>query len=71
MDASLEDRIRTRAYFLSQGGGGVDHGTHFWLAAERELLAEVASSAAATQLWEGMPAAEPTKPASVSVAERK
>jgi len=69
MDASLEERIRTRAYFLSQGGGGVDDGTHFWLIAEREVLAEVASSAAAARLWEGMPAAETAKPTLVPAAE--
>jgi hypothetical protein len=69
MDASLEDRIRTRAYFLSQGGGGVDDGTHFWLIAEREVLAEVAGSAAASWLWEGMPAAEMATPTHVSAAK--
>ena len=69
MDASLEERIRTRAYFLSQGGGGVDDGAHFWLIAEREVLAEVASSAEATRLWEGKPAAETAKPTLVSAAE--
>jgi hypothetical protein len=55
MAASLEDRIRERAYFLSQGGGGVDDGAHFWLIAERDVLAEVAMESAATQLWEAMP----------------
>jgi hypothetical protein len=69
MDSNLEDRIRTRAYFLSQGGGGVDDGTHFWLIAEREVLAEVASSGAAARLWEGVPAAETAKPTLMSAAE--
>ena len=55
MAVSLEDRIRERASFLSQGGGGVDDGAHFWLIAEREVLAEVAMESAATQLWEAMP----------------
>ena len=53
MPVSLEDRIRNRAHLLSQGGGGVFQGGHFWLIAEREVLIEVAmKSAAAIQLWE-------------------
>jgi len=53
MPVSLEDRIRDRAHFLSQGGGGVFQGGHFWLIAEREVLTEIAMESAATmQLWE-------------------
>lgn len=53
MPVSLEDRIRDRAHFLSQGGGGAFQGGHFWLIAEREVLIEVAMKSAATiQLWE-------------------
>jgi hypothetical protein len=52
MPVSLEDRIRDRAHFLSQGGGGVFQGGHFWLIAEREVLIEVAMESAAIQLWE-------------------
>jgi hypothetical protein len=53
MPVSLEDRIRDRAHFLSQGGGGVFQGGHFWLIAQREVLIEVAMKSAATiQLWE-------------------
>ena len=48
MVQTLHDRIRERSYFLSQRGGGVDDGTHFWLIAEREVLAEVATESAAT-----------------------
>ena len=53
MPASLEDRILDRAHFLSQGGGGVHRGGHFWLIAEREVLTEVAMESAATiQFWD-------------------
>jgi hypothetical protein len=40
-------RIRQRAYFLSLSGGGAGDETHFWLIAEREVLAEVAIENAA------------------------
>jgi hypothetical protein len=50
MKLSLEDRIRQHAYFLWLSGGGAGDETHFWLLAEREVLAEVAiNSAAALQ----------------------
>jgi len=53
MPVSVEDRIRDRAHFLSQGGGGVFRGGHFWLIAEREVRLEVAMESAATiRLWE-------------------
>jgi hypothetical protein len=53
MAVSLEGRIRDRAHFLSQGGGGAFQGGHFWLIAEREVLIEVAmESAASIRLWE-------------------
>jgi hypothetical protein len=52
MAVSLKDRISNRAQFLSQGGGELDHGGHFWLIAEREVLTEVAMESVATQLWE-------------------
>ena len=57
MATTLEDRIRERAYFLSQSGGGADDGTHFWLIAEREVLAEVAMESAATS----QPPVEPAR----------
>ena len=63
MATTLEDRIRERAYFLSQSGGGADDGTHFWLIAEREVLAEVAmESAANSQPSEAVQLAEAASP---------
>jgi hypothetical protein len=60
---TLEARIRERAYFLSQSGGGADDGTHFWLIAEREVLAEVAmESAANSQPSETVQLAQAAKP---------
>ena len=42
MKLTLEDRIRQRAYFLWVSGAGAGDETHFWLIAERVVLAEVA-----------------------------
>ena len=62
MATTLEDRIRERAYFLSQSGRGADDGTQFWLIAEREVLAEVAmESAANSQPSEAVQLAEAAK----------
>ena len=44
MNLSLEERIRQRAYFLSMSGAGDE--TTFWLTAEREVMAEVATESA-------------------------
>ncbi|MEZ5889036.1 MAG: DUF2934 domain-containing protein [Xanthobacteraceae bacterium] len=46
MQLTLEDRIRDRAYFISQAHGGAGDDTHFWLMAEREVLAEIAAESA-------------------------
>jgi hypothetical protein len=46
MKLTLVDRIRQRAYFLWVSGGGAGDETHFWLTAEREVLAEVAMDSA-------------------------
>ena len=71
MATTLEDRIRERAYFLSQGGGGADDGTHFWLIAEREVLAEVAmESAANSQPSEAVQLAEAANPIPVLQATK-
>ena len=43
MNLSLEERIRQRAYFLSKRAGDE---TTFWLTAEREVMAEVATESA-------------------------
>jgi hypothetical protein len=44
MESSLQDRIRERAYQLWNAGGRVhDHAEQHWLAAERELLREMAT----------------------------
>lgn len=67
MQLTLEERIRERAYFLSESAGGGGDDTHFWLIAEREVLAEIATeSATAVQVAEAihaeaihMEAAEP------------
>ncbi|HEX5845759.1 MAG TPA: DUF2934 domain-containing protein [Rhodoplanes sp.] len=62
MQLTLEERIRDRAYFLSESAGGGGDDTHFWLIAEREVLAEIATeSATAVQVAEAihMEAAEP------------
>jgi hypothetical protein len=61
MEMTLEERIRDRAYFLSQSGGGGDE-TYFWLTAEREVLAELAISEASVQ------PAEAPQPAPVAQA---
>ena len=43
MEQTLQDRIRERAYHLwSNGCGQWDH-NHYWLMAEREVLAEIAA----------------------------
>ena len=47
MKLTLEDRIRQRAYFLWLDGTGAGDDIHFWLIAEREVLAGVAMEAAA------------------------
>jgi hypothetical protein len=66
MELTLEHRIRERAYFLSLGGGGACDGVHFWLIAEREVMAEVAmESVAASQLAEATQSAETGKPKAV------
>ena len=44
MEWSLQDRIRERAYELWNAGGRMDgHAEQYWLAAERELLGEMAA----------------------------
>jgi hypothetical protein len=44
MESSLHGRIRERAYQLWNAGGRVDgHTEQHWLAAERELLGEMAA----------------------------
>ena len=66
MQLTLEERIRDRAYFLSESAGGGGDDTHFWLIAEREVLAEIATeSATAVQVAEAihMEAAEPVRQA--------
>ena len=66
MELTLEHRIRERAYFLSLGGGGACDGVHFWLIAEREVMAEVAMEpVAASQLVEATQSAETGKPTAV------
>lgn len=41
MAKTLEDRIRERAYILWANSGGSGDGNHFWMMAEREVLAEI------------------------------
>lgn len=44
MEWSLQDRIRERAYQLWSAGGRTEgHAEQHWLAAERELLGEMAA----------------------------
>ena len=57
MKLTLEDRIREHAYFLSQSGGGAGDGSHFWLIAEREVLAAM-ESALASPLAEAIQSVE-------------
>ncbi|HEX5865737.1 MAG TPA: DUF2934 domain-containing protein [Casimicrobiaceae bacterium] len=40
---TLRDRIRERAYHLWSNGSGQGDDNHYWLTAEREVLAEVAA----------------------------
>ena len=62
MKLTLEDRIRQRAYFLSLSGGGAGDETHFWLIAEREVLAGIGmeSAAASPEAIQSVQAAKPT-----------
>ena len=62
MKLTLEDRIRQRAYFLSLSAAGAGDETHFWLVAEREVLAEVVmeSAAASPEAIQSVQAAKPT-----------
>jgi hypothetical protein len=64
MGLSLEERIRQRAYFLSMSGTGDD--TTFWLIAEREVMAEVATQEVATESAPTSPKATPP-PAAKSI----
>ena len=50
MQSTLEDRIRDRAYFISQAHGGAGDDRHFWLMAEREVLAEIAAEPVAAEV---------------------
>lgn len=71
MEQALQDRIRQHAYFLWISGGGAGDETHFWLIAEREVLAEVAmESAAAFQLAEATQSPEAAKPSPGTAAHR-
>jgi len=62
MKLTLEDRIRQHAYFLSLSGGRAGDETHFWLIAEREVLAEIAmeSAAAPPEAVQSVRAMKPT-----------
>jgi hypothetical protein len=40
---TLRDRIRERAYHLWSNGCGLGDDNHYWLMAEREVLAEIAA----------------------------
>ena len=46
MESTMEDRIREQAYFLWLANNCTGDATCFWLAAEREVLAEVEKEAA-------------------------
>ena len=58
MQVTLEDRIRDRAYFISQAHGGAGDDAQFWLMAEREVLAEIAAESAAAEIVAESAAAE-------------
>jgi hypothetical protein len=45
MESTMEDRIRQRAYFLWLDNDRTGDATSFWLAAEREVLAEIEKEA--------------------------
>ena len=62
MGLTLEDRIRWRAYFLWLNDGDAGDESHYWLIAEREVLAEVAieSAAASPEAIQSVQAAKPT-----------
>ena len=47
MEQALQNRIRERAYFLWLSDGEAGDEMHFWLIAEREVLADVATNSAA------------------------
>jgi hypothetical protein len=54
MEWSLQDRIRERAYQLWSAGGRTEgHAEQHWLAAERELLGEMAQLSAASKAPRG------------------
>jgi hypothetical protein len=46
MNPTLEDRIRERAYFLWLESGSAGDDIYYWLIAEREVMADVATQAA-------------------------
>jgi hypothetical protein len=67
---TLQDRIRERAYYLSMHRPGEGDTHHFWLAAEREVLAEIAAETLDASTPETAPVAETTEPVlPVTVAE--
>jgi hypothetical protein len=47
VEQALQNLIRERAYFLWLSGGEAGDEMHFWLIAEREVLADVAMNSAA------------------------
>ena len=74
MQSTLEDRIRDRAYFISQPDGGAGDDRHFWLMAEREVLAEIAAEPVAAEVAAASVtevAAEPAAEVAVAAPSRR
>ena len=62
MELPLEDRIRQHAYFLWLDNAGAGNDVYFWLAAENQILAEVAMEAeTARQLAEATARLDPAR----------
>jgi hypothetical protein len=66
MERTLDDRIRERAYYLTINSGGAGDETHFWLIAEREILAEQATDVEAAPIAHAEIPAEPAQSIAVS-----
>lgn len=73
MEQTLHDRMRERAYHLWKSGDGQGDDNHYWLIAEREVLAEVAAdrTIGAVQIAEDSRPTQSARPDQVFVEGRE